>query len=97
MRFSRDYKEEPIAIVAAECRLPCGRSVEEFWANICAGKIAIDHAPEARFNRELFYDSEVGKLNKTYTDLAALVDYPDVDRSFVPLPPDAEKNFDVAH
>ncbi|MBQ9812265.1 MAG: hypothetical protein IJM54_03030 [Thermoguttaceae bacterium] len=97
MRFSRDYQEEPIAIVAAECRLPCGRSVEEFWSNICAGKIAIDHAPESRFNRELFYDPEIGKLNKTYTDLAAVVEYPPIDRSLVPLPPDAEKNFDVAH
>ncbi len=97
MRFSRDYNEEPIAIIAAECRLPCGRSVEEFWTNICAGKIAIDHAPESRFNRDLFYDPEVGKLNKTYTDLAALVEYPPIDRSLVLLPPNAEKRFDVAH
>ncbi|MBP5622967.1 MAG: hypothetical protein J6X44_13240 [Thermoguttaceae bacterium] len=51
MRFSRDYKEEPIAIVAAECRLPCGRSVDEFWTNICAGKVAIDHASGLRFDR----------------------------------------------
>ena len=97
MRFSRDYKEEPIAIVAAECRLPCGRNVEEFWANICRGKVAIDHAPESRFNRELLYDPTPGTLNKTYTDLAALVEYPPIDRSLVPLPPDAETNFDVAH
>ena len=72
MRFSRDYKEEPIAIVAAECRLPGGRNVDEFWSSVCAGKVAIDHIPESRFNRELLYDPEVGALNKTYTDLAAL-------------------------
>lgn len=97
MRFSRDYKEEPIAIVAAECRLPGGRNVDEFWSSVCAGKVAIDHIPESRFNRELLYDPEVGALNKTYTDLAALVDYPPIDRSLVPLPPDAEEKYDIAH
>ena len=97
MRFSRDYKEEPIAIVAVECRLPGGRNVDEFWRAVCAGKVAIDHIPDARFNRELLYDPEVGARNKTYTDLAALVEYPPIDRALTPLPDGAEERYEVAH
>ncbi len=89
--------EEPIAIVAAACRLPHGPNVSSFWSMVRQGGIGIGKIPESRFDRKLFFDPEPGTLNKTYTDLAALVEYPAVDRSVVPLPPNAENEYDVAH
>lgn len=89
--------EEPIAIVAAACQLPGGKDLASFWEMVCQGKTGIGPIPEARFNRRLFFDPKPGTLNKTYTDLAALVDYQSIDWSAVPLPPHAEEEYDIAH
>ena len=83
-----------IAIVGIACRLPGASNVDEFWKMVCEGRTAIGPVPESRLNRKLFYDPRKGVRNKTYTDLAALIDYPAVDRSRTPLPPNAEQIYD---
>ncbi|MBQ2621685.1 MAG: hypothetical protein IJF84_10145 [Thermoguttaceae bacterium] len=83
-----------IAIVGIACRLPGASNVDEFWKLVCEGRTAIGPVPDSRLNRKLFYDPRRGIRNKTYTDLAALIDYPAVDRSRTPLPPDAEYYYD---
>ncbi len=87
----------PVAIVSTACRLPKGDGIDEFWSMVLRGETAIAPAPEERFNRSLFYDPEPGKLNKTYTDLAALINYRPVNKQICPLPEGAEEDFDVAH
>ena len=89
--------EEPIALVAAACRLPNGENVSAFWEMVKKGGTGIGPVPESRFNRRLYFDPKPGVLNKTYTDLAALIDYSAIDWSKVPLPPNAEADFDIAH
>ena len=89
--------EEPVAIIAAACRLPHGQNVPSFWSMVRRGGTGIGKIPESRFDRTLFFDPDPGTLNKTYTDLAALIEYPPVNRSIVPLPPNAENEYDVAH
>ncbi|MDO5554148.1 MAG: beta-ketoacyl synthase N-terminal-like domain-containing protein [Planctomycetia bacterium] len=87
----------PVAIIAAECHLPGGKNRSEFWSMVREGRTAIDHVPAERFNRELYFDPTPGVLNKTYTDLAALIDYPPVDRSIAPVPDNAESLYDIVH
>ena len=83
-----------IAIVGIACRLPGAPNVDEFWKMVCEGRSAIGPVPESRLNRKLFYDPVKGVRNKTYTDLAAVIDYPAVDPARTPLPPNAEQIYD---
>ena len=83
-----------IAIVGIACRLPGASNVDEFWKMVCEGRTAIGPVPDSRLNRKLFYDPEKGVRNKTYTDLAALIDYPAIDRPRTPLPKNAEYQYD---
>ncbi len=83
-----------IAIVGIACRLPGASNIDEFWKMVCEGRTAIGRVPESRLNRKLFYNPQKGVQNKTYTDLAALIDYPAVDPARTPLPPNAEQIYD---
>ncbi|MDO5580820.1 MAG: beta-ketoacyl synthase N-terminal-like domain-containing protein [Planctomycetia bacterium] len=87
----------PIAITGIACRLPGGENVDSFWSMVRRGGSKLGPIPESRFNRELYYDPTPGVLNKTYTDLAGLIEYGPIDRTLCPLPPGAEKFYDIAH
>ena len=45
--------DDPIAIVAVAGRFPGARDVEEFWANLCAGKDGITHFAEGELDPSL--------------------------------------------
>jgi amino acid adenylation domain-containing protein len=45
--------DEPIAIVAVAGRFPGARDVEEFWANLCAGRDGITHFAEGELDPAL--------------------------------------------
>ncbi len=79
------------------CRLPGARDVDEFWNLVREGRTAWGRCPEARFNRKLFFHPEKGTLNKSYSDLAALVEYGPIDRALCPVTDAALANFDIAH
>lgn len=87
----------PIAIIGMACRLPGGENIDSFWSMVRQGGSILGPIPENRFDREHYYDPTPGVLNKTYTDLAGLIEYGPVDRTQCPLPPDAEQFYDVAH
>ncbi|MDR1493924.1 MAG: hypothetical protein LBT05_14580 [Planctomycetaceae bacterium] len=86
----------PIAIIGMACRLPGAKNIDEFWSMLSEGRSALGKIPENRFNRELFYDPTPGVLNKTYADLAGLVEYPPYPNRY-PLPEFGETDYDTAH
>ncbi len=45
--------DDPIAIIAVAGRFPGARDVEEFWANLCAGKDGITHFAEGELDPSL--------------------------------------------
>ncbi|MDR1383119.1 MAG: hypothetical protein LBJ67_04620 [Planctomycetaceae bacterium] len=87
----------PIAVIGMACRLPGAKNIDEFWSMLREGRSALGKVPESRFNRELFYDPTPGVLNKTYTDLAGLVEYHPYPKDRYPLPEFGETDYDAAH
>lgn len=78
--------KQPVAIVGVACRLPGADNVEDFWSMLREGRSAVRKLPPERFDRELYYDPRRGLLNRSYTDIACLVDYRPMDRAVAPLP-----------
>ncbi|HLA84286.1 MAG TPA: polyketide synthase, partial [Thermoguttaceae bacterium] len=86
-----------VAVIGVACRLPGADNIEQFWDMVRAGRTAWGPVPEERLNRRLYYHPEKGTLNKTYADLAALVNYRPVDRQLCPLSDSAIRRHDAAH
>src|SRR5262249_54559086 len=91
------HPESGLAIVGMGCRLPGARNIDEFWNLVREGGTAWGPCPEARFNRRLYFHPEKGTLNKSYSDLAALVEYRPIDRQICPITESAVASHDVAH
>ena len=87
----------PVAIVGMACRLPGADDIEQFWANVRQGISSLGPAPAERFDRENYFDPEVGKLNRSYSDLGGLIQYRPIDRTVCPLPEGLQERSDVAH
>jgi len=85
----------PVAIIGTACRLPGAANIDEFWSMLCEGRSALGKVPEERFHRKLFYDPKPGVLNKTYTDLAGLIEYHPYPKGRYPLPENGENEYDV--
>ena len=61
------------------------------------GRTAWGPIPRSRFDRSLYFHPEKGTLTKSYSDLAALVDYREVDRTICPITDTNLAVHDVAH
>ena len=85
----------PIAIIGTGCRLPGAVNIDAFWSMLCEGRSALGKVPEERFDRTLFYDPKPGTLNKTYTDLAGLIEYHPYPKDRYPIPNNGENKFDI--
>jgi acyl transferase domain-containing protein len=75
--FSADRGPVPakeVAIIGMACRLPGGDSLDELWETIVSGRSLVAPIPAARLDRELLFDPTPGRLNKTYADIACLLD-----------------------
>ncbi len=70
---------DEIAVVGIGCTLPDADDPDSLWDNILSKKYSISPMPEARFDRELFYDPDRGAEDKTYTILAGHVDHFEFD------------------
>jgi acyl transferase domain-containing protein/acyl carrier protein len=70
----RSVPATEVAIVGMACRLPGGDSLAELWETIVSGRSLVAPIPPARLDRELLYDPVPGRLNKTYADIACLLD-----------------------
>jgi len=87
----------PVAIVGMACRLPGADDIEQFWSNLRQGISSLGPVPAERFDRENYFDPEVGKMNRSYTDLGGLIDYRAIDRTVCPLTEVMLESYDTAH
>jgi acyl transferase domain-containing protein/acyl carrier protein len=63
-----------VAVVGMACRLPGGDSLAALWDTILTGRSLVAPIPRERLDRELLFDPAPGRLNKTYADIACLLD-----------------------
>lgn len=66
-----------VAIVGFACRFPKSSNADEFWRNLEQGIDCIEDIPKSRWNNDLYYDEEPGKLLKTYCKKGGFI--PDVE------------------
>ena len=72
-------KQEPVAIIAAACRLPGGiDSLESYWQLLDEERDAIEPFPASRWNADELYDADADAPGKTYCTQGGFVR--DVDR-----------------
>ncbi len=94
---TNSYLDSGVAVIGMACRLPGADNLDQFWALLREGRTAWGPVPETRFNRRLYYHPVQGTVGKSYTDLAALVDYRPIDRSVCPISDAALASYDLAH
>ena len=74
---SQEYhssRKKDVAVVGMACRLPGADSLQEFWNLVVSGGSRVSRIPDERLDRDLLYDPVPGKLNRTYADIACLLD-----------------------
>ncbi|HEY4057878.1 MAG TPA: SDR family NAD(P)-dependent oxidoreductase, partial [Kofleriaceae bacterium] len=89
----RASDEDPIAIVAAACRLPGGVTTpEQFWDLLQSGRDTVREAPEGRWQTDGLYDPERPKPGKTYVRTASFLDGADeFDAAFFGMTSEAQE------
>ncbi len=95
--YSPFNSDIPVAIVGMACRLPGADDYGAFWKNISTGVSSVQKVSGERFDRELFYDPRKGIVNKSYSDLGALIKYRPIDRSICPMTDELEATHDIVH
>src|SRR5260221_1782312 len=66
--------DHPIAIVGAACRFPGAPSLDGFWELLISGRDAIREIADERWSTGLYYHPEKGRLGKSYTIAAGVLD-----------------------
>src|SRR3954467_15082955 len=66
--------DNPIAIVGAACRLPGAPSPDAFLDLLISGRDAIRQITDERWSTGLYYHPEKGRLGKSYTMSAGVLD-----------------------
>ncbi|MGJ7907987.1 SDR family NAD(P)-dependent oxidoreductase [Actinopolyspora sp. H202] len=82
-----------IAIIGLAGRYPEARTVDEFWANLAAGRDSVTEIPAERWDQAVYFDPDPDAPGKTYSRWGGFVDGVD---EFDPLlfnisPADAER------
>jgi polyketide synthase PksN len=67
-------KWQEIAIIGVAGRYPQANNLEEFWNNLRAGKDCISEIPSDRWDLNLYFDPEKGKLGKSYSKWGGFID-----------------------
>ncbi|MFO7749720.1 MAG: beta-ketoacyl synthase N-terminal-like domain-containing protein [Desulfobacteraceae bacterium] len=65
---------DEIAVIGMGCILPGSDSPEKMWENILDKQYFIKEMPESRMDRELYYDPDKKAEDKSYTELAGLIE-----------------------
>ena len=65
---------DEIAIVGMGCVLPDAHSPKQLWQNILEKRSAIRKMPESRMNRGHFYNPDKAADDKTYTEIAGVIE-----------------------
>jgi acyl transferase domain-containing protein/3-hydroxymyristoyl/3-hydroxydecanoyl-(acyl carrier protein) dehydratase len=87
----------PLALIGMACRLPGAANLDAYWQLLVEGRCAIGELPPARLDRSLYYHPTKGTCGKTYTKIAATVDYPPLRPADCLLPPAVMETADPAH
>src|SRR5919197_5588996 len=70
----RSRQADAIHVVGRSCRLPGARSVNEFWANLDAGRCSIRRIEGSRWAAARFEHPRRGEPGKSYTFAAGTID-----------------------
>jgi len=76
-----------VAIIGMACIYPGARNVEEFWANILAGKDCVTEVPDERWNKELYYDANSNDGDKSPSKWGGFIPRIDFDPVAFGIPP----------
>ena len=80
--------DQPIAIIGMAGRYPGARDLDEFWANLAAGRDGITEVPAERWDHRSFYDPAPGKAGKTNSKWGGfLTDFDRFDPLFFNISP----------
>ena len=91
----RNVENEPIAIIGLSGRYPQAKNIKEFWENLKAGKDCVTEIPKDRWDANEYFDSNKGKLGKTYSKWGGFIDDADkFDPLFFGMSPIAAENMD---
>ena len=72
--FSADGQiNDDIAVVGMGCVFPDAHDTDAFWQNILDKKYSISKVPDNRWEESLYYDPDPKAENKSYTQIAGLV------------------------
>ncbi|MEV0296265.1 SDR family NAD(P)-dependent oxidoreductase [Nocardia sp. NPDC050710] len=92
MRPVRDENDD-IAVIGMAGRFPMAQDIEEFWANLVAGRDCIIEVPPDRWDHRAFHSDDPDEPGTTYARWGGFID--DVDkfdaRFFGVTPKDAEE------
>ncbi len=83
----RKKKALNVAIVGMACIYPGSRNIEEFWANILAGTDWVTEVPDARWNKELYYNPTVSDGSKSHSKWGGFIPKIDFDPLEFGIPP----------
>ena len=87
----------PLAIVGMSCRLPGADGLDEFWRLLQSGASAIRRMPDAKLNRELYFDPVKGRRGKTYSDIGGCISQRELDWSILPIDRSEAGHWDPCH
>ncbi|AUY48420.1 SDR family NAD(P)-dependent oxidoreductase [Streptomyces sp. CB01881] len=63
-----------IAIIGLSGRYPQARTLDEFWANLAAGRDSVTEIPADRWNHGVYFDPDKDAPGKTYSKWGGFVD-----------------------
>ena len=76
-----------VAIIGMACIYPGARNVEEFWANILAGKDCVTEVPDERWNKALYYDGDSNDGDRSPSKWGGFIPRIDFDPVAFGIPP----------
>ena len=96
-RLERSLLQEPLAIVAMDCRLPQAESIHDYWELLREGRSAITPFPESVLPKDRYYDSTKGVRGKSYTTKGGLIKRRQLDWSLLGMSKEEGADWDECH
>ena len=97
MAGRQEIEQIPIAIVGMACRLPGADDLDAYWELLIKGRSAVAELPPDRLDQDLYYDSRVGVLGKTYSKLGAIISDREFHGDTCPISRELEQGVDSTH
>ncbi len=85
---------EPVAIIGVGAIMPDALNSKEFWENITSGKNSITEVDSERWDPKLYYNTDKGAPDKTYTKIGGFVKNFEFNGLNFRIPPNMAKQID---